>query len=148
MWEPVSAGALGVTLAADRPAVESAAADQGLPPLRWPSVWPFDSELAMRAATFAKETGRVVAFSLAAMRQAFLAGRDLSVEDNILIAAAACELHPRAVLAALASSGVEERLRTATERAAARGVDTLPAFVVAGRVLRGPASIAAALEPS
>ena len=54
----------------------------------------------MRAATFAKQTGRTVSFALAAFRQAFAAGRDLSDPDNVLIAAAACELHPRAVLKA------------------------------------------------
>ena len=53
---------------------------------------------AMRAAVFAQQTGRVVAFSLAAFRQAFAGGRDLTDTDNVLLAAAACELHPRAVL--------------------------------------------------
>ena len=50
--------------------------------------------IAMRVATFAKQTGRTVSFALAAFRQAFAAGRDLSDPDNVLIAAAACELHP------------------------------------------------------
>ena len=49
----------------------------------------------MRAATFAQQIGRTVAFSLAAFRQAFAAGRDLSDMDNVVIAAAACELHPK-----------------------------------------------------
>ena len=57
----------------------------------------------MRAATFAKQTGRTVSFSLAAFRQAFAAGRDLTEPDNVLIAAAACELHPRALLKAVAT---------------------------------------------
>jgi 2-hydroxychromene-2-carboxylate isomerase len=85
--------------------------------MRWPERWPPDTELAMRAATFAKHTGRVVAFSLAAMRQQFLAGRDMSVEDNVLIAAAACELHPRAVLSGVRTRAVENALAEATERA-------------------------------
>ena len=49
---------------------------------------------AMRAATFAKQIGKVVSFSLAGFRQAFAAGRDLSDPDNVMLAAAACELHP------------------------------------------------------
>ena len=56
--------------------------------------------VAMRAATFAKQTGRAVSFSLAAFRQAFAAGRDLTDVDNVTIAGAACELHPRALLKA------------------------------------------------
>ena len=53
-----------------------------------------DLRWALLAATYAKWIGRGVAFSLAALRQAFAAGRDLSVRDNVLIAAAACEMHP------------------------------------------------------
>ena len=44
---------------------------------------PFDSELAMRAATYAKGTGRAVAFSLAAFRQAWCGGRALGDADNV-----------------------------------------------------------------
>jgi 2-hydroxychromene-2-carboxylate isomerase len=82
----------------------------------------------MLAATFAKQTGRAVAFSLAAMRQAFLAGRDLSVEENVLIAAAACELHPRAVLKGIDSGVVADALEAANERADSLGVRELPAL--------------------
>ena len=91
-------------------------------------VWPpeFDSRTAILAATFAKQTGRGVAFSLAAFRQAFLAGRDLSEVDNVLIAAAACELHPRAVLKALESDRVAEALDAATARARSLGVTEVP----------------------
>ena len=63
-----------------------------------PTRGPRNTLTAMRAATFAQQAGRTVAFSLAAFRQAFAGGRDLSVTDNVLIAAAACELHPNAVL--------------------------------------------------
>ena len=66
----------------------------GLQPLRWPDPFPFDSALAMRVATYAKSIGRVVPFAQAAFRQAFAGGRDLQQPDNVLIAAAACEMHP------------------------------------------------------
>ena len=49
----------------------------GLQPLRWPDPFPFDSEQALLAATYAKSIGRVVAFSLAAFRQAFAGGHAL-----------------------------------------------------------------------
>jgi 2-hydroxychromene-2-carboxylate isomerase len=142
VWQPVlAAGLAGGSLDADRSAVDSAAAVQGLPPPRWPDPWPFDSELAMLAATFAKQTGRAVAFSLAAMRQAFAGGRDLSVPDNVLIAAAACELHPRAVLKAVETAGVRDALGEATAAAAEIGVGELPAIVIAGRVFSGPSAV-------
>jgi 2-hydroxychromene-2-carboxylate isomerase len=120
----------------DRAAVEREAAAAGLPTVVWPDSFPFDPRLALLAATFAKGAGRGVAFSLAAMRQAFLAGRDLSVADNVLIAAAACELHPRAVLKGIESAGVAEALDAAADRARAAGVSELPALVAGGRVAR------------
>jgi 2-hydroxychromene-2-carboxylate isomerase len=113
----------------ERGEVERHAAAAGLPAVVWPESFPFDSRVAMLAATFAKGTGRGVAFSLAAMRQAFVAGRDLSVVDNVLIAAAACELHPRAVLKGIESAGVAEALEAAGERARALGVSELPAVL-------------------
>src|SRR5881394_2089072 len=78
--------------------VERRARDLGLAPLVWPEPWPGNMLFAMRVASFAKQTGRTVSFALAAFRQAFAAGRDLSEHDNVLIAAAACELHPNAVV--------------------------------------------------
>lgn len=132
VWQPVLVrGRADV----DREAVERRAAEQGLPEVRWPNGFPFDSELAMVVATFAKQTGRAVAFSLAAMRQAFLAGRDLSLLDNVLIAAAACELHPRAVTKALETRSVADALREATQEAA---LDELPAISVGGATATGP----------
>jgi 2-hydroxychromene-2-carboxylate isomerase len=91
----------------------------------------------MRAATFAKQTGRTVSFALAAFRQAFAAGRDLTEPDNVLIAAAACELHPRAVEKAARTDGVKGALREATDEAAELGVFGVPSLVVGGEVFWG-----------
>ena len=124
-WVPVRLPAAEV----DRAALERDAAAAGMPAVVWPDPFPFDSRTAMLAATFAKAAGRGVAFSLAAMRQAFLAGRDLGEVDNVLIAAAACELHPRAVLKGIESRGTAEALEAATERARAAGVTEVPALV-------------------
>ena len=88
----------------------------GLQPLRWPEPFPFDSEQALLAATYAKSIGRIVAYSLAAFRQAFAGGHALD-EDHVLIAASACEMHPRAVLKALESRRVREQLDAYTEQA-------------------------------
>lgn len=117
--------------------VERRAAAYGLPPLRWPDPWPGNTLVAMRAATFAKQTGRTVSFSLAAFRQAFAAGRDLTDVENVLIAAAGCELHPNALLKAVETKAVKEALRTATDRAGDRGVTGVPALVVGGEVFWG-----------
>jgi 2-hydroxychromene-2-carboxylate isomerase len=44
--------------------VERRASEYGLPPLAWPDPWPGNTLFAMRAATFAKQTGRTVSFAL------------------------------------------------------------------------------------
>lgn len=117
--------------------IERRARDYGLMPVRWPDPWPGNMLAAMRAATFAKQTGRAVAFALAAFRQAFAAGRDLGAVDNVLIAAAACELHPRAVLAAIESRGVKDELRRATDEAVERGVIGVPTLAVGDELFWG-----------
>ncbi len=120
-----------------RGAIEEEASAQGLPAVRWPDPFPSDTELAMRAAVFAQASGRAVAFSLAAFRQAFAAGRDLAEVDNVLLAAAACELHPRAVLKGIESRGTHRRLEEACREAAAAGVKEVPALRVGDDVVTG-----------
>ena len=124
-WEPVHLGALGPE--PDRAAIERLAANQGLQQFRWPERWPMDTRRAMLAATYAKRIGRVVAFSLAAFRQAFAGGRDLRDPDTLLIVGAACEIHPAALLKALETRSVADALEQATARALAAGVEALPA---------------------
>ena len=121
----------------DRAAVERIARERGLQPVRWPLRWPPDSRLAMHAAAYAKSIGRATAFSLAAFRQAFAAGRDLADPDTIVIAAAACEMHPAAVLKAVGLRSVEGALEQATERAVACGVRRLPAIRLDELVFEG-----------
>jgi 2-hydroxychromene-2-carboxylate isomerase len=116
----------------------------GLQPVRWPASFPFASDLAMLAATYAKRIGRTVAFALAAFRQAFAAGRDLSVLENVLIAAAACEIHPAALTRAIGSRAVRDELDRTTAEALERGVIDVPAVRVGGRVLVGDARLEAA----
>ena len=94
------------------------AAKQGLQPLVLPERFA-TTDLAPRAATYAKQIGRAVAFSLAAFRQAFAAGRDLDDPDTLLIAAAACEIHPNAMTKALESDRIAEALQAATAEAEA-----------------------------
>jgi 2-hydroxychromene-2-carboxylate isomerase len=116
---------------------ERRASAYGLPPIAWPDPWPGNMLTAMRVATFAKQTGRAVSFSLAAFRQQFAAGRDLSDPDNVAIAAAACELHPRALAKAVQTDGVKSALREATERAGDLGVRGVPSLLVGEEVFWG-----------
>jgi 2-hydroxychromene-2-carboxylate isomerase len=117
--------------------VERRAARYGLMPVRWPDGWPNNTLTAMRAAIFAQQTGRAVAFSLAAFRQAFAAGKDLSDVDNVLIAAAACELHPTAVLKGIEMQSTKDRLREMTREAYERGVRGVPTVAVGGELFWG-----------
>ena len=77
--------------------------------------------LAMRVATYAKSIGRAVPFAQAAFRQAFAGGHSLGEPDYVLIAAAACEMHPAAVLRGAELRSVERELATATAARCRRG---------------------------
>jgi 2-hydroxychromene-2-carboxylate isomerase len=147
-WQPVLLGGLfkrfgreswakGPERDAGMAECERRASAYGLPPIVWPEPWPGSSLTAMRAAIFAKQTGRTVSFALAAFRQSFAAGRDLTDPDNVVIAAAACELHPNAVLKAVGTDMVKLALREATDRAGDLGVTGVPALVVGEEVYWG-----------
>jgi 2-hydroxychromene-2-carboxylate isomerase len=142
-WVPILAAGLpsggtgDATVEERRTAAERRAQAQHVQPLRWPAEWPpIDTHVAMVGATYAKQIGRAVAFALAAFRQAFAGGRALN-EDTVVIAAAACEMHPRAVLQALGRRSVAAALDAATAAAAAAGVTQVPAIVFDGRVFEG-----------
>jgi 2-hydroxychromene-2-carboxylate isomerase len=158
-WRPISFGHVVQTLdkrpwsfgedrSADFEEISRRAAERGLPEVRYPDGWPIESYslLPARAATYAKQAGRVVSFSLAAFRQHFAAGRDLSEPDNVLIAAAACELHPKAVLKGVESRAVKDRLRETTEEALALGVSGIPTLVVDGELFWGDDRLPEAVE--
>ncbi|MBE2316822.1 DsbA family protein [Solirubrobacter sp. CPCC 204708] len=143
-WIPVDLGGAfrcAAEVEAYKEDVERRAAALGVMPIRWPDPFPADIEWATLAATYAKWIGRGVAFSLAALRQAFAAGRDLSVPDNVLLAAAACEMHPHAVIKGVELETTKRALAEAHERAAADGIDTVPAIWVDGQVLAGERAI-------
>jgi hypothetical protein len=141
-WEPVHGPQIGwAPPAPDAEALALAIARHGLQPLRLPAAWPPDSALAMRVATYAKGGGRAVAFSLAAFRQVFAGGRDLGDEGTVLIAAAACEMHPTAVLKGAALRSVDASLQRAGERARQAGVSALPAIQIGADVLQGEGAL-------
>ena len=128
--------------------VERRAQAYGLPPIRWPDGWPSDYLFAMRVATFATEIGRGVSLPLAAFRQHFAAGRDLSEPDNVLIAAASAELHPRALTTAVQRASIKERLRATTDEAADAGVFGVPSVLVGEEIFWGDDRLEDAAEAS
>jgi 2-hydroxychromene-2-carboxylate isomerase len=152
-WQPVLARELGPGAEsfggprceheqlAFREDVERRARELGLQPLRWPERFPFDSALAMRVATYAKSIGRTVPFAQAAFRQAFAGGHGLDDMDYVLVSAAACEMHPRAVRQGEALRSTHEELARVTRAAAAAGVSDVPAVRVEDRVWVGERAI-------
>jgi 2-hydroxychromene-2-carboxylate isomerase len=156
-WQPVLASELGGTqpyealrceqeLEAFREDVARRAERLGVQPLRWPEPFPAESALAMRAATYAKSIGRAVPFAQAAFRQAFAAGRDLGKMDNVLIAAAACEMHPAAVTRGAELHSVAAQLSERTRDARELGIAELPAIAVEGEVFAGERAVKQAAE--
>ncbi|HTU94797.1 MAG TPA: hypothetical protein VMF14_03085 [Solirubrobacteraceae bacterium] len=146
-WEPVHGPSLAWTPTAPDPELLAAAvAGHGLQPLRLPREWPPDSEFAMRVATYAKGGGRAVAFSLAAFRQVFAGGRDLGDEGTVLLAAAACEMHPAAVLKGAGLRSVSATLQRAVQRAREAGVTALPAIQAGADIFQGEGALERATE--
>src|SRR3954467_3641800 len=119
--------------------IQRRADERGLPRVVYPRGWPVDnySLNPTRAAIYAKESGRVVSFTLACFRQVFAAGKDMSDVDNVLIAAAACELHPNAVLKGIETQSVKEKLRAATDAGLALGLEGIPTVAVGDELFWG-----------
>jgi 2-hydroxychromene-2-carboxylate isomerase len=149
-WRPILASELTGTRVEGRSCAERAAHEQQLrteierrarelelQPLRWPEPFPFDSSLAMRVATYAASIGRAVPFAQAAFRQAFAGGHSLEDPDFVLIAAAACEMHPAAVLRGAEMRSTAQRLAASTATAFAAGVTDVPAIVLGAEVFVG-----------
>jgi len=158
-WQPISFGHILKTsgrrpwsfeddMGADLAEIQRRADERGLPEVVYPDGWPVGnySLNPLRAAVYAKETGRVVSFSLAAFRQVFAAGRDMSDVDNVLLAAAACELHPNAVLKGMETRSVKDSLRTATDEAIERGVEGVPTIAVGDELFWGDDRLEAAVQ--
>jgi 2-hydroxychromene-2-carboxylate isomerase len=140
-WQPVLARELSGEESFDRVEIERTAREQDLQPLKWPDPFPFDSALAMRVATYAKSIGRTVPFVQAAFRQAYAGGRSLEDPDFVVIAAAACEMHPAAVLKGAELRSVESQLSSTTAHAAQEGVTGVPAIRVGTKIFVGARAV-------
>jgi 2-hydroxychromene-2-carboxylate isomerase len=102
----------------------------GLPPMRWPDPWPGDYLQAMRACTFAYETGRGREFTMQAFRNAFQRGANLSLPGRVLEAAAQAGLDRGDVERAMQEPRIKATLRNATDAAYERGVFGVPTIAI------------------
>jgi 2-hydroxychromene-2-carboxylate isomerase len=149
-WQPVSLGALFKLTGrsswslgdpdrrlAGMAEVERRARQYGLPPVRWPDPWPTNYLFAMRVATFAFGVGLGPAFTMSALRQAFQGGRDLSLTEHVLQAAAEVGLDPQIANEAANDPEVKLALRTATETAHKLGVFGVPTIAVGEELFWG-----------
>ncbi len=149
-WQPISLGALFKLTArsswavgdpsrrrAGMAEVEQRARRYGLAAVRWPDPWPGNYLFAMRAATFAFQTGRGREFTIVAFRHAFRDGRDLSEPASVLRAAADAGLDAQAVEDATGDPQVKLALRAATDAARELGVFGVPTVAVDGELFWG-----------
>jgi 2-hydroxychromene-2-carboxylate isomerase len=159
-WTPASNTALRRgSLASDEPALAAvrAAAEERAATLRlplvWPENWPTDVPAAMRAASFAAQSGRGAEFALAAGRLAFCGGFDLDDPEILAEAAAAAGLGLDECLRAAGDRRRDGAIEATGRRLLAAGADRLPALRL-GRSLFwgegqvGDASAAARLQAS
>ena len=73
----------------------------------------------------------------------------MSDVDNVLVAAAACELHPNAVLKGIETQSVKDRLRAATDEAIELGVvEGIPTIAVGERLFWGDDKLEEAVRAS
>src|SRR5262249_49630730 len=158
-WQPISFGHVLKTTGrrpwsfeqdrrADFAEIQRRADQRGLPEVVYPERWPIEnySLNPLRAAVYAKQSGRIVSFSLACFRQVFAAGRGMSHVDNVPRAAAACELHPNAVLKGIEMQSVKDKLAAATDEAVERGLEGIPTLAVGNRLFWGDDRLEEAVE--
>lgn len=127
--------------------VAALAADRGLLPMRPPAQTQTPNRETMMAATFAQQSGKVVAYTLAAMRQCWCAGRDLADHSTLFLAGAAAEIHPNALEKAFGLKSLSAQLERQTAKAAELGVTRVPAVRVGRTIHFGDSGVdSAALE--
>ena len=117
--------------------IERRARAYELSPIRWPDPWPGNYLMAMRAATFAFAGTLGREFTLAAFRDAFSLGRDLSIPANVLDVAERVGLERRDVQDATQDPQIKQALRDATDAAHQLGVIGVPTIAIEGEPFWG-----------
>ena len=130
---------------------EARAADYGLGTILWPAPWPTSDLHIARAMTFVSRTPASTSASpaagggdellrrlaLAAMRLAFLEGRDLGEAETVLEAADRAGLDRRELGEALVDPEIKQALRECTDEALALGVFGVPTVAIEGELYWG-----------
>jgi 2-hydroxychromene-2-carboxylate isomerase len=109
----------------------------GMAPLKLPAGWPGNTLQAMRAATWALQQGAGVQFTRAAFTRSFAEGQDVTGLPALISIADEAGLPGSELEPAIASPGVKDALRTATEAAWEAGVRGVPSVQVAGEIFYG-----------
>ena len=109
----------------------------GLPPFQMPSTFPINSLKANRLGLVAAEQGRIVPFSHAAFRAAFVEGKDLNEPAVLAELARAAGLEPEKALAHAETQEIKDALRRNTDEAIARGAFGAPTFFVGDELFFG-----------
>ena len=117
--------------------VDARAERYGLVPLRWPPDWPNNTLKAMRAVIWAEGLGAGERFAIAAFRQAFARGRDLSDVDVLVEIADSVGLPGEELGTAIAQPVVKQALKQATSCAWERGVVGVPCIGIGEQILFG-----------
>lgn len=117
--------------------IEARAARYGLPPLRWPALWPADGLKAMRCATWAKQHDATATFARAVFEREFGDGADISDAAVLRECAVAAGLDGERMLAAIETPAVKDALRGATDEAWRVGVRGVPSVQVGGSLFYG-----------
>jgi 2-hydroxychromene-2-carboxylate isomerase len=126
--------------------IEERATRYELPPMRWPTGWPNDTLKAMRAAIWAKKRDAGQRFALAAFRQAFVEGRDLSRLEVLEEVASAIDLPDDELASAIEEPALKEELKRATSSAWESGVVGVPCLRVEDDVFYGDDRLELAAE--
>jgi 2-hydroxychromene-2-carboxylate isomerase len=117
--------------------IEERARRYGLPPLRWPAVWPADGLTAMRCATWACEQGLGAAFAGAVFDKQFAEGADISDLEVLRGCADAAGLDTGELDSALRLPAVKASLRQATDSAWGLGVRGVPTLRIGEALFYG-----------
>jgi 2-hydroxychromene-2-carboxylate isomerase len=130
---PVDVAPKGVWMMADLPRF---AKRYGVPYARNPN-FPINTLKLMRGAIAAENEGRLKAYSDAMFRAMWVDGRNM--EDPVVIGAVLREagFDPAAMMAAIGTADVKDRLRANTEEAVARGVFGAPTCFVGSEMFFG-----------
>ena len=126
--------------------VEARAERYGLPPISWPRGWPNNTLKAMRAAVWADRIGEGRRFALAAFRDAFAEGADLSRLEEVVAVAASLGLPAEQIPKETERQETKDALRETTARAWDRGVAGVPCIEVGGEIFYGDDRLEAAAQ--